>query len=81
MLIFTGLFIAALFHPIYAAIPVVLGLPFFILFITNLVAGPTCVCYLTTSVQTIKLPMPNRFNQVPIFLEFLQKAGVYPAVG
>ena len=49
-----------------------IGAPFFLWFLVNLVLGPTCRCYLNTHVQTVQLPAPRRENKVPILLAFLK---------
>lgn len=43
-----------------------------VLLIVNLVRGPTCSCHITTSVQTVNLPTPQRLGKVPLFIEFLK---------
>jgi hypothetical protein len=69
----------------FASVPVavVLGfsLPFIIWFVVNLILGPTCDCYIQTTVQTLKLPAPRRMKKVPALIEFLRAktASLQPA--
>jgi hypothetical protein len=49
-----------------------IGAPFILWFMINLVLGPTCRCYINTHVQTVQLPAPRRENKVPILLAFLK---------
>jgi len=51
-------------------VPVILL--FVIAFIINLARGPTCVCYITTQVQTIEVPTPQRLARVPRLIDFLR---------
>jgi hypothetical protein len=65
-------------------LPLALGLffmaPFVIALIFNLVSGPSCDCYVTTGVQTLKIPTPRRRNKVALFIAFLrEKAEAPPA--
>ncbi len=46
--------------------------PLVLILLTNLLRGPTCSCYLATTVQTVLLPTPKRMNKVSRLLEFLQ---------
>jgi len=50
----------------------IIGAPFFLWLMVNLILGPTCRIYLNTHVQTIQLPAPRRENKVPILLAFLK---------
>lgn len=49
-----------------------IGAPFLIWFIANILLGPTCRCYLNTHVQTVQLPAPRRETKLPILLAFLK---------
>jgi hypothetical protein len=49
-----------------------LGAPFLVWFLVNLILGPTCRCYLNTHVQTVQLPVPRRKNKGSILLAFLK---------
>jgi hypothetical protein len=60
-----GLVAGALFM-----VPVILL--FVIAFIINLARGPTCVCYITTQVQTIEVPTPQRLAKVSRLIDFLR---------
>jgi len=46
--------------------------PFALWFILNLYFGRTCDCYISTPVQTLKLPTPRRVNKVDKFIDFLR---------
>ena len=46
--------------------------PFLVWFIINLFRGPTCVCYISTNVQTLKLPAPRRMKKVATMVGFLR---------
>jgi hypothetical protein len=46
--------------------------PFVVVSILNLARGACCDCFLSTNVQTLKLPTPNRMNKVPKFVDFLK---------
>jgi hypothetical protein len=57
-----------------AGIAVALGAAVIVLFfVMNLVRGPTCVCYITTQVQTVEVPTPQRMAKVPRLIEFLRE--------
>ena len=47
-------------------------------FLINLLRGPTCACYITTQVQTVQVPTPQRLSRVPRLVDFLREkaAGV-----
>jgi hypothetical protein len=45
--------------------------PFAVWFLVNLLRGPTCECYISTNVQTLKLPAPRRVKKVATLIEFL----------
>jgi hypothetical protein len=50
-----------------------------ILFAINIARGPTCVCYITTQVQTVETPTPQRVAKVPRLVDFLrEKTGGQP---
>ena len=55
--------------------------PFVIWFTVNLRRGPTCECYISTHVQTLKLPTPRREKKVATLIAFLrtQAAAFAPA--
>lgn len=53
-------------------VAITLGLPFLIVFLVNLFKGPTCECYISTSVQTLKIPTPRRMNKVDTLVAFLR---------
>jgi hypothetical protein len=46
--------------------------PFALWFILNLYFGRTCDCYVSTPVQTLKLPTPRRVNKADKFIDFLR---------
>jgi hypothetical protein len=46
--------------------------PFLVWFLINLFRGPTCECYISTNVQTLKLPAPRRVKKVATLIEFLR---------
>jgi hypothetical protein len=46
--------------------------PLLILFVINLLRGPTCACYITTRVQTVEVPTPQRVSKVPRLIDFLR---------
>jgi len=50
---------------------VVFCFPFVIWFIANLVWGPMCVCYISTNIQTLKIPAPQRRKKLDAFIQFL----------
>jgi hypothetical protein len=50
----------------------ILGLCFLIWFVVNLALGPTCDCFVRTSVQTLQIPAPGRMKKVPVLIAFLQ---------
>ena len=50
----------------------ILAVPLGLILAVNLLRGPTCDCYLTTSVQTLVLPTPQRVDKVARLLDFLQ---------
>jgi len=60
----------------FADIPVIVVAlfcaPFLAWFIINLVLGPICECYISTNVQTLKLPTPRRMKKVSKLIEFLR---------
>ncbi len=64
-------------------LPLAVGLfflaPFVIVFIFNLAGGPACDCYVTTGVQTLKIPTPRRRAKVPTFIAFLREKAGAPA--
>jgi hypothetical protein len=64
----------ALFY--FAGLPILLVAlfcsPFVIWFIVNIVRGPTCECYISTNVQTLKLPAPRRMNKVATLINYLR---------
>jgi hypothetical protein len=69
--------IIALFFVLHATgVPVVViatrSAIFSIVFIINLVRGPTCDCYVSTDVQTLRVPAPQRVNKVKVFIDFLK---------
>lgn len=47
--------------------------PFLVWFIINLVLGPTVECYISTNVQTLKLPAPRRRKKVTALINFLRE--------
>jgi hypothetical protein len=49
-----------------------LCLPFVIVLVWNFSRGPSCDCYITTRVQTVSIPTPQRLNKVPLLLQFLE---------
>jgi hypothetical protein len=49
-----------------------LCIPPLVLFVINLVRGPTCTCYITTRVQTVEVPTPQRLSKAPRLIEFLR---------
>ena len=48
-----------------------MGVPFLIWFIANMLLGSMCRCYLNTHVQTVQLPAPRRMKKVPVLRAFL----------
>jgi hypothetical protein len=46
--------------------------PFLAWFIVNLLRGPTCECFISTNVQTLKLPAPRRAKKVATLIAFLR---------
>lgn len=64
-------------------LPMVLGLiflaPFVIVFLVNLARGPACDCYVTTGVQTLRLPTPRRRDKVAAFIAFIREKAEAPA--
>jgi integral membrane sensor domain MASE1 len=60
----------------YVSVPIVLVavfcFPFVLVFLVNLLRGPTCECYLGTSVQTLRLPAPSRVKKVAAMIQFLR---------
>jgi hypothetical protein len=50
----------------------ILGLLFLIWFAVNLALGPTCDCFVRTSVQTLQIPAPRRMKKVPVLIGFLR---------
>jgi len=60
----------------FAKLPVILVAlfcsPFVAWFIVNLFRGPTCECYISTNVQTLKLPAPRRMNKIATLINFLR---------
>jgi hypothetical protein len=64
-------------------VPLVAGLtfmaPFAIVFLINLARGPTCDCYVTTGVQTLKIPTPRRRGKVARFIAFVREKADAPA--
>lgn len=65
-----------------AAVAVIFGLPCVVWLLLNLYRGPSCDCYINTSVQTLKIPTPRRTNKVVTLINFLrtQTASFDPAV-
>ena len=57
----------------------ILMAPFVIALVINLVRGPTCDCYVTTGVQTLKIPTPRRRSKVAAFIAFLREKAEAPA--
>jgi len=68
-LLFFGL-MAWVFHPTAFLI---LASPFVLWFIINLALGPSVYCYVTTSVQALKLPAPRRRGKVARFVTFVRE--------
>jgi uncharacterized membrane protein YeaQ/YmgE (transglycosylase-associated protein family) len=57
-----------------AAIPVAMGgAVMVLLFVVNILRGPTCVCYITTQVQTVEVPTPQRLAKVALLIDFLRE--------
>jgi len=78
---FLLLFLALYFLKLPVAVVAMFCLPFLIWFLINLFRGPTCECYVATSVQILKIPTPARVKKVPRLIGFLrdQAAAVAPA--
>jgi hypothetical protein len=57
----------------------ILMAPFVIALVFHLVRGPTCDCYVTTGVQTLKVPTPRRRSKVARFIAFLREKAEAPA--
>jgi hypothetical protein len=56
--------------------------PFVIWFIVNFFRGPSCECYISTHVQTLKLPAPRRVKKVATLIEFLRaKTAAFDSAG
>jgi hypothetical protein len=47
--------------------------PFLVWFIINLVRGPTVECFISTNVQTLKMPTPRRRKKVDALINFLRE--------
>jgi hypothetical protein len=75
-----GAFLALLKFSFAILVPGVIAIPFLILFIINLVQGAGCACYLATGIQTVRIPMPNRYKDIPRLIDFLSQHGVQNAV-
>jgi hypothetical protein len=76
--------IAALLALLFFVAPPVVALllmtPFVIWFLVNLALGPVVKCFVTTNVQSLRLPTPRRRNQVGPFLAFVrERAGALSA--
>jgi hypothetical protein len=60
----------------FARLPIVLVAFFCFIFglwfVINLVRGPTCDCYASTNVQTLKLPAPRRVNKIATMIQYLR---------
>ena len=52
-------------HPLF--------LPFYRWFLVDLVHGPDCQCYISTNVQTLKIPTPRRRKKVDMLIDFLRE--------
>jgi hypothetical protein len=50
----------------------ILVAPLALMLAVHLMRGPTCDCYVTTGVQTVVLPTPQRVDKVARLLDFLQ---------
>jgi hypothetical protein len=46
--------------------------PFALWFVINLILGSTCECFISTNVQTLKVPAPRRLKKVVVLIEFLR---------
>jgi len=53
-------------------VAVICSLPIVIWILVNLFRGPTCDCYISTNVQTLKLPVPGRARKVTKLISFLR---------
>ena len=70
--VITLLFSLLYFAQVPGGLVVFFCFPFGIWFLTNLLRGPTCECYISTNVQTLKLPAPKRVKKITTLVEFLR---------
>jgi hypothetical protein len=74
--VISGVFLLLVFLLYFVHVPgglvAVFCFPFFIWFLANLLRGPTCDCFVSTNVQTLKIPAPGRMKKVPIIINFLR---------
>jgi hypothetical protein len=52
---------------------IVFCFPFVIWFLANIVWGPTVECYVSTNVQTLRIPTPRRRKKVTVLIDFLRE--------
>jgi hypothetical protein len=70
--VLTLLFFLLYFAHVPGGLVAVFCFPFAIWFLANFLRGPTCECYISTNVQTLKLPAPRRVKKVATLIEFLR---------